>query len=84
MRGAPGTLDFDPVITVPMNLKPTQQLPQGVALTICPGTPLNFIQAKPAGKVRFDFDEKQLILANYAAHVDTVKGIQPQQGGPQE
>jgi hypothetical protein len=69
LGGVTGTLDFDPVVTVPLILRPRQQAPEGINFLLCPGTQLSFIEAKQQGKARFEFDEKGLILENYAAHV---------------
>jgi hypothetical protein len=61
--------DFDPVVTIPLNLQIRQQLPPGVTLTLCPGSSLSFIHAESAGKTRFEFDEKQVVLDNYAVRI---------------
>ena len=58
--------DFDPVVTIPLDLQIRQQLPPGVTLSLCPGTFLSFVHGDPAGRARFEFDQKQLILDNYA------------------
>jgi hypothetical protein len=60
-------LDFDPVISAPMNFQSRQQQ-QGSSYVLCPGTALTFLGAHDAGKSRLDVDLKQLILANYATH----------------
>ncbi len=61
--------DFDPVVTVPLNLQVRQPLPPGVHLSLCPGTFLSFIHGDSAGHQRFEFDQKQLVLDNYALRV---------------
>ena len=66
LGGQPGLLDFDPVITTPLNLQPRQQVPPGYTFLLCPGTPLSFVEAKEQGKARFELDEKHLTLDNYA------------------
>ena len=68
--GSANALDFDPVVTAPLNLLPNgQKAPPGTPpLLLCPGTPLSFIEATKAGKHRFELDEKKLILENYASH----------------
>lgn len=65
----PGFLDFDPVVTVPLRLRPRQQTPPGTRLLLCPGTSLAFIEARIESRVRFEFDEKGLLLENYATHL---------------
>ncbi len=69
LPGSSFSVEFDPVVTAPLSLRPRQQVPQGINLVLCPGTELSFIQAKSQGKGRFEFDLKQIILENYAAHV---------------
>ena len=78
LGGASGSLDFDPVVTVPLALHPRQQVPQGINFLLCPGTLLSFIEARQEGKARFEFDEKGLILENYAAHMPQPNAQQPQ------
>jgi hypothetical protein len=67
LSGKVNFLDFDPVISTPMNFQSRQQQP-GASYVLCPGTPLTFLGAHDAGKSRLDVDLKQLILANYATH----------------
>ena len=61
--------DFDPVVTVPLTLQIRQQLPPGVTLSLCPGTFLTFVHGESAGRTRFEFDQKQLVLDNYASRI---------------
>lgn len=69
-QGSAGfSLDFDPVVTAPLSLRPRQQVPPGINLVLCPGTELSFVEAKSQGKGRFEFDQKQIVLENYAAHI---------------
>lgn len=75
--------DFDPVITRPLNLRINQQLPPGVTLNLCPGTELSFVVADPNAHARFEFDEKQIILNNYAIRVQDRFRVQDRtDGGP--
>jgi hypothetical protein len=67
LSGKINLLDFDPVVSTPMNFQSRQQQP-GSSYVLCPGTPLTFLGAHDAGKSRLDVDLKQLILANYATH----------------
>ena len=73
------SLDFDPVVTEQLNLRPGQQIPQGVNLLLCPGTSLSFVEAKSQGKGRFEFDQKQVVLENYAMRIPPKSA----QGGPE-
>ena len=61
------TLDFDPVVTVPI-VFPAARDPRQHPM-LCPGAPLTFIEAKRVGKVRFETDSRQLILDDYAVRV---------------
>ena len=77
------TLDFDPVVTVPLTFPTRDPNPQHHYL-LCPGTPLTFIEAKTEGRARFELDEKQLILDAYAARIASpqqqplaIPGLQP-------
>ncbi len=59
------TLDFDPVVTVPLTFPNRGQGPAAHAL--CAGTPLEFSQAKSLGRVRMEVDLKGLNLDPLAA-----------------
>ncbi len=71
--------DFDPVVTVPLNLQIRQQLPPGVTLQLCPGSFLTFIHADSAGRARFEFDDKQVVLDNYVLRLQDRNASPPAQ-----
>ena len=59
------TLDFDPVVAVPLVFPSRGEGPAAHAL--CAGTPLEFSQAKSLGRVRLEVDLKGLLLDPLAA-----------------
>jgi hypothetical protein len=62
-----GFLDFDPVVTEPLEFSfGGQKAASGYYL--CPGTPLTITEAHQQSKNRLEVDEKQLLLENYATH----------------
>ncbi len=67
---APFTLDFNPVVLVPLALVTGDPSTQH-HYELCPGTPITFLEAKDAGKVRFELDAKAITLDAYAARVPT-------------
>ena len=80
LSAGPSMLDFDPVITVSLNFRdPMAQGPQQ-PLFLCPGTPLEFIQAKSQGNVRFEVDLKQVKLDLYASRISE-KSLQMEDPG---
>ena len=86
--GESGMLDFDPVITAPLELRPRQQTPPGMKFVLCPGAPLAFVEAHTVGRARFEFDEKHMVLDNFAARIPPPNTQEPgldqlQQGPPQ-
>ncbi len=68
LSSSSSTLDFDPVITVPLNFTTGDPNPQH-HYQFCAGTPLTFLEAESVGKVRFEVDAKQLTLDPYATRV---------------
>ena len=72
----PFTLDFNPVVLVPLTLQTGDPTAQH-HYELCPGTPINFLEAKDAGKVRFEVDAKSIALDPYAARIPTPAGPQP-------
>ena len=72
--GGTGTsLSFDPVITQPVSFRTGDPDPKH-HYALCPGTLLNFLQAKDAGKLRLQVSLKQVAIANYAIHVPPAAG----------
>jgi hypothetical protein len=71
LEGKPAGLDFDPVVTVPLNFPVATQDPQArpQSQTVCAGTPLTFVEAKSVGRIRFEIEEKQLLLNNFARRI---------------
>lgn len=63
------TLDFDPVVTVPLSF-PGPRGAGPAPHVLCPGTPLEFSQAKSLGKVRFEVDLKGMLLDPLAARFE--------------
>jgi hypothetical protein len=59
------TLDFDPVIQIP--LQPAAGRQRGGSGVICPGTSISFVQGKPLGNARLEVDDKHLLLDPLAA-----------------
>jgi hypothetical protein len=65
--GARGTsLDFDPVITVPLGFRTGDPNPQH-NYVLCPGTALTFVEATTLPNATLTFDQKQVILDPFAA-----------------
>ena len=79
LGGAPSTLDFDPVITVPVKFRTNN--PQ-VNYVLCPGMPMQFIEGKVAEKVRLEVTEKHFIVGYFATPVNPEPA--PQQPGAGE
>ena len=65
LAGGSSTLDFDPVVAVPLVFPNRGEGPAAHAL--CAGTPLEFSQAKSLGRVRLEVDLKGLNLDPLAA-----------------
>ena len=67
--GGRGTmLDFDPVITVPLQFRTGDPNPKH-NYVLCPGTALNFVEASKVGKASVVFDQKQVVLDAFAARI---------------
>lgn len=65
------TLDFDPVVTAPLSFPNLRGAgPTPAPHVLCPGTPLEFSQAKSLGKVRLEVDLKGLLLDPLAARFE--------------
>ena len=62
------TLDFDPVLSAPLGFSARDAGPQE-HLSLCPGTGLQFVEAKSQGKTRLEADQKQVLLDAYAARL---------------
>ena len=77
LNGGPPTLDFDPVVSLPLTFRSPSQEPQQ-PLFLCPGTALEFVQAKSEGSTRLEVTLKQLILDRYATRFSE----HAPQGGP--
>ena len=86
MSSTVSLIDFDPVVTTPLNLTARSQQPQQPnappAGVLCPGTPLTFIEAHNQAKNRLEVQETNLLLANYATHI-APRSERPTQGIPQ-
>ncbi len=67
------TLSFDPVISAPLGFSSASG-PQD-RLTLCPGTGLQFVEAKSQGRTRLEVDQKQLLLDAYAARLRASRPI---------
>jgi len=63
-------LAFDPVVSKPLEMK-TPQAQQGALYQLCPGTDLSFIEGQEKVKNRLELDMKQVLLENYATHIDS-------------
>ena len=80
----PSALDFDPVISIPLDLRNASGAPQQ-PLFLCPGTPLHFIEAKPSGQNRLEVTLKQILLDRYVTRISERSQQptqQPTQPGP--
>ena len=58
----PSSLNFDPVVLVPLSLSPGADGGRAQGYKLCPGTPISFLEADAVGKVRLEVDSKQLTL----------------------
>ena len=85
LSAGPSTLDFDPVLTVPLSFRSRDAQGQADRTFLCPGTPLEFIQAKPEGNTRLEVDLKQIKLALYASRISdrSAQPAGPGSGGGQ-
>ncbi len=75
LTGVGSPLDFDPVLLVPLTLATGDPEAQH-HYELCPGTPISFLEAQDAGKVRFELDAKAVTLDPYAVRVPTAAGPQ--------
>ena len=76
LAGSVSLLDFDPVILSDLTLATGDPDAQH-HYELCPGTPISFLEAKDAGKVRFELDAKGITLDPYAVRIPTPAGPQP-------
>ena len=76
LAGSPSFLDFDPVVLVPLTLATGDPEAQH-HYELCPGTPISFLEAQPAGKARFEVDAKGITLDPYAVRVPTAAEAAP-------
>lgn len=67
------TLDFDPVVTIPLSFRTRDPNPQH-RYVLCPGTPLSFTDARSQGNARLEVEEKQLVLDAFAARIPVATG----------
>ena len=65
LGGKNSTLDFDPVITVPLVFRTGDRNPQHSYL-LCPGTDLNFVSADKLPNVRLIAEQKGIVLDPFA------------------
>ena len=66
LGGRGTTLDFDPVITVPLNFQTGDPDPSH-NYVLCPGTELNFVEATTLPNASLVLDQKQVTLDAFAA-----------------
>jgi hypothetical protein len=59
------SFNFDPVVQLPLSLATGDRNPQH-RYVLCAGTPLSFIDAKSVGKMRFELDDKRVVLGPLA------------------
>ena len=67
---------FDPVVSLPMIFQ-TGDPNKAHQYVLCAGTPVSFIGASHAGRVKFNVDVKQLVLENYALRIHP-KAVTPE------
>jgi hypothetical protein len=60
-----GTLDFDPVVTVPLTFQTGDPEPRHI-YQLCPGTELSFIEATPLANASLTLDQKHVVLDPFA------------------
>lgn len=68
LGGHTETLDFDPVISVPLSFRTGDPDPKHRYI-LCPGSPLTFLEAKSQGRARLEVEIKQIVLDNFAARI---------------
>lgn len=61
------SLDFDPVVTIPMQFSFNGQQP-AAGYSLCPGAKLSFTEAHSEGKSRLEVEQRSILLENYASH----------------
>jgi hypothetical protein len=77
------SLDFDPVVTIPMRFSFNGQEP-AAGYSLCPGAKLSFTEAHSEGKSRLEVDQKGILLENYASHFPPHTRLQrPPFAGPE-
>jgi hypothetical protein len=79
LGGRGNTLDFDPVITVPLTFQTGDPDPQH-NYVLCPGTALTFVEATALPNASLVLDQKQVTLDPFAARFAPQ---QPRPGRPQ-
>jgi hypothetical protein len=74
--GNGATLDFDPVVTIPMRFETGD--PQPIhTYNLCPGSELTFVSAQTLPNASIIFDQKQVILDPFAARFSPRTAIPP-------
>jgi hypothetical protein len=74
LGGQPTTLNFDPVVTVPLNPSTGSSRARG---QVCPGVAMTFTQDSSQGNARFEVEDKQLLLDPLAARIAPQPAAQP-------
>jgi hypothetical protein len=82
LGGRGTTLDFDPVITVPLNFQTGDPNPQH-NYVLCPGTELHFVEAATLPNASLVLDQKQVTLDTFAARITPRTPGRPNQPQPQ-
>ncbi len=80
LSAGPSMLDFDPVLTVPLSFSASRSPEQPQQAFLCPGTPLEFVNAKSQGNTRLEVELKQLSLDRFATRISdrSRQQVQPQ------
>ncbi len=82
LGGRGTTLDFDPVLTVPLNFQTGDPDPQH-NYVLCPGAELHFVQAATLPNASLVLDQKQVTLDPFAARISPRTPGRPGQPQPQ-
>jgi hypothetical protein len=75
--GSASTLDFDPVITVPLDFQ-TGDPEKRHHYVLCPGTALNFVEAQTLPNASLTLDQKQVTLDPFAQRREDPREQRPQ------